>query len=86
MTLKEKLEFIYYWLLFVSTQKRKLEITPNAVIEDYHNINLYGNKIYSCSEFAIIQELLNCEELWEDVYNQEIDLTLDLLEFENFLK
>ena len=79
--LGEKLEFIYYWMYYVN-DGHQLDVSNNVSIINPHTIKIYNETFYSESEFDIIQELLNCEELWEDVYNQEIDLTLDLLEFE----
>ena len=79
--LGEKLEFIYYWLYYVN-DGHQLDVSNNVSIINPHTIKIYNETFYSEREFDIIQELLNCEELWEVVYYLEIDLTLVLLEFE----
>lgn len=80
-SLSDKLEFIYYWMLFVHTNK-KLDISNDATILNPHQVYLYGETFYSESEFEIFQKLIQCEKLWEDVYAEESDfLVEDLKDF-----
>ena len=82
MDLGFKLQYIYCWLCFVKEYNRPLYLTDDVVLENLNTIT-FGkdteNKttLYYQSELEVIQTLVDFDQLWLDVVQEELDLSIE---------
>ena len=79
-----KLQYIYCWMCFVRTYSRSLYLTDTTILENTNTVTFSkGTKdeitLYYQSELDVIQVLLDDDQLWLDVVQQELGLAEDEL-------
>lgn len=82
MDLGFKLQYIYCWLCFIKEYNRPLYLSDTIVLENLNTITFNkGTKdevtLYYQSELDIIQILIDNDELWIDVVQEELDLGIE---------
>lgn len=82
MDLGFKLQYIYCWMNFVKEYNHYLYLTDTTVLENTNTVTfLKGTKdevtLYYQSELDIMQLLIDNDQLWIDVLQQEFALAED---------
>ena len=88
MDLGFKLQYIYCWLCFIKEYNRPLYLSDTTVLENLNTITFNkGTKdevtLYYQSELDMIQILIDNDQLWIDVVQEELDLGIEDYLLEN---
>lgn len=81
MDLGFKLQYIYCWMCFIKEYNRPLYLTNDAVLENLNTV-VFGKDtdnevtLYYQSELDIVNVLLENDQLWADVVQEELDLSI----------
>ena len=82
MDLRFKLQYIYCWMCFIKEYNRPLYLTNDTVLENLNTV-VFGKDtnnevtLYYQSELDIVNVLLENDQLWADVVQEELDLSID---------
>lgn len=82
MDLRFKLQYIYCWMCFIKEYNRPLYLTNDIVLENLNTV-VFGKDtnnevtLYYQSELDIVNVLLENDQLWADVVQEELDLSID---------
>lgn len=88
MDLGFKLQYIYCWMCFIKEYNRPLYLTNDTVLENLNTV-VFGRDtdnevtLYYQSELDIVNVLLENDQLWADVVQQELSLSFDEYLLEN---
>ena len=91
MDLGFKLQYIYCWMCFIKEYNRPLYLTNDTVLENLNTV-VFGKDtdnevtLYYQSELDIVKILLENDQLWADVVQEELDLSIDDYLTETVLK
>lgn len=82
MDLGFKLQYIYCWMCFIKEYNMPLYLTDTVVLQNLNTIvfNIDTKDevtMYYQSELDIIQILLDNDQLWLDVVQEELSLSMD---------
>lgn len=82
MDLGFKLQYIYCWMCFIKEYNMPLYLTDTVVLQNLNTIvfNIDTKDevtMYYQSELDIIQILLDDDQLWLDVVQEELSLSMD---------
>lgn len=81
MDLGFKLQYIYCWMCFIKEYNRPLYLTNDTVLENLNTV-VFGKDtdnevtLYYQSELDIVKILLENDQLWADVVQEELDLSI----------
>lgn len=81
MDLGFKLQYIYCWMCFIKEYNRPLYLTNDTVLENLNTV-VFGKDtdnevtLYYQSELDIVNVLLENDQLWADVVQEELDLSI----------
>lgn len=81
MDLGFKLQYIYCWMCFIKEYNRPLYLTNDTVLENLNTV-VFGKDtdnevtLYYQSELDIVNVLLENDQLWDDVVQEELDLSI----------
>lgn len=82
MDLGFKLQYIYCWMCFIKEYNRPLYLTNDTVLENLNTV-VFGKDtdnevtLYYQSELDIVNVLLENDQLWADVVQEELDLSIN---------
>jgi len=91
MDLGFKLQYIYCWMCFIKEYNRPLYLTNDTVLENLNTV-VFGKDtdnevtLYYQSELDIVNVLLENDQLWADVVQEELDLSINDYLTETVLK
>lgn len=91
MDLGFKLQYIYCWMCFIKEYNRPLYLTNDTVLENLNTV-VFGKDtdnevtLYYQSELDIVNVLLENDQLWADVVQEELDLSINDYLSETVLK
>ena len=91
MDLGFKLQYIYCWMCFIKEYNRPLYLTNDTVLENLNTV-VFGKDtdnevtLYYQSELDIVKILLENDQLWADVVQEELDLSINDYLTETVLK
>lgn len=81
MDLGFKLQYIYCWMCFIKEYNRPLYLTNDTVLENLNTV-VFGKDtdnevtLYYQSELDIVKILLENDQLWADVVQEELDISI----------
>ena len=78
MDLGFKLQYIYCWMCFVREYKQHLYLTDTTILENLNTVTVSKGTpdevtLYYQSELDIVQTLLDNDQLWLEVAEQELN-------------
>ena len=77
MDLGFKLQYIYCWLCFIKEYNKPLYLTDTIVLESLNSIRIDNELLYFSSELELIQCILDNDELWMEIMEMELDMSIE---------